>query len=113
MIRKMLSYILILLAIMSGVTVAYAHQSHSTETERTLIDNSHGLTAVAEAPRSDESDKSSVDEYGLHLCHHFTGIFLLAENDGKDADLLTQNIFEYGLNFPSALISPHLRPPIL
>ena len=113
MIRKWLPYILILLTILSGVSVAYAHQSHPTETEHAAFHNSHELSSVAQRSESGESDKLPVDEHSYHLCHHFTCILLLGTHDRVEVVLSGQKLFEYGLRLPSALTSPHLRPPIL
>jgi len=112
--QKWLPYILgLLIAIQSVVAVADMHQSFESGAEYVSFDDSNDLTFDVERKGPKKSDKFPDDEYGCHHCCHCLGIFFPNANDRSNITLSGKRLFEYSLKFPSSLIFPHLRPPIL
>ncbi|HEC01867.1 MAG TPA: hypothetical protein ENI91_09250 [Sphingomonadales bacterium] len=112
--QKLLPGILMFMMVVQAViTVAYVHQAEASGIEYVSFDHDHELSADAGQTTSEKSDKRPVDDFGCHHCCHCTGIFSYENNAPFKAVLAADKIFSYDLSLPSALISPHLRPPIV
>ncbi len=108
--RKWLYGILALIMVVQAVvTVAYVHQSEQNGLEYVSFNHDADLTSSAGQAGSETSD----NDFGCHHCCHCTGIFPPLINGALKAVISAEKRFGYGLKLPSALISPHLRPPIL
>ncbi len=108
--RKWLYGILALIMVVQAVvTVAYVHQSEQSGLEYVSFSHDADLPLSAGQTGSETPD----NDFGCHHCCHCTGIFPPLINGALKTVISAEKHFGYGLRLPSALISPHLRPPIL
>ena len=128
MIRKWVSYLLILLiALQSVAAIADAHQLHQAGSEHLTFEHPHDAnTQNQPAPEQDEHDfrqqqlesltDNSSSQYDCHHCCHCHGssqIFI----DPSNATLMPLSLGNcsaaLNISYLSNLLSPDLRPPIV
>jgi hypothetical protein len=102
---------MMVMVVQAVVTVAFVHHSEQSGAEYVSFD--HDASVDVFQADSDETEKSSLDDFGCHHCCHCTGIFSYLTSGEIYSILSGGKDFGYILELPSALISPHLRPPIL
>jgi|GEM_PF-473218 len=115
MVRKWLTTMLvILIALQSVVAIADVHQTHQTGTQHLEYDQDHRSHSASEK-QTFEKDSNAVSEYDCHHCCHCHGMahfFLPSQNNSLDTPSSEQRILDFRLKYPSAFVTPDLRPPI-
>jgi len=95
------------------ISVVYVHHSDATGAEYVSFDHNGELPAALAEAGSEKSNESPAKDFDSHNCSHYIGVFLTLTAGVLKIAILSEKTFGYGLKFPSASISPDLRPPIL
>lgn len=113
MLRKWLSYLLVvLIAMQSVVAIADAHQSHQEDKQHVDFNHEHDSSTDIKT----QYDETGAVQYDCHHCCHCHGqpIFSVsAINNPFPGKVSKNHILRHHFTYSSNLISPDLRPPIV